>query len=213
MVEEAAVAFRRQEAERDPANDREEHRSERQLDRRREALPELLRHRPPRGDRVAELEPHDAAEVVEVLDVHRLVQTKLLVDRRDRLRRGALAEQRRRGGPGQRPEPEEDQERQPDQDRDQEQEPADDETQHVARRTLAFLPLLLDRDRREQLVRRRTCDVALDARIEREGGPGVRVRDAWELGHDLVVGILVQRLALRLVRLDLCVVQELLDFG
>ncbi len=42
LVEHAAVAFRGQEAERDPDQDREEHRGEGELDRRREALLELV---------------------------------------------------------------------------------------------------------------------------------------------------------------------------
>ena len=42
VVERPAVALRGEEAERDPEQDREEHRRDRELDRRREALLDLL---------------------------------------------------------------------------------------------------------------------------------------------------------------------------
>ena len=45
VVEDAAVALRGEEAERDAEEDREEHRRERELDRGREALLELVRDR------------------------------------------------------------------------------------------------------------------------------------------------------------------------
>ncbi len=140
VVEEAAVAFRRQEAERDPDEDREEHRPDRQLDRRRKALEELVEDRPSRRDRVAEVDRPDLLEIGPVLLLDRLVEAVLLVDRRDLIRGRPLAEQGRRRAARQGPDPEEDQDREPEQDRDDEDEPADDEAQHVVRRTLVLPP-------------------------------------------------------------------------
>ena len=87
---------------------------------------------------VAEVERRELLQVGPVLLVDRVVQAVLLVDRGDLLRRRPLAEERRRRAARQRPDPEEDQDREPEQDRDQEEEPADDEAQHVVRRTLAL---------------------------------------------------------------------------
>ena len=49
MVERGAVPLRREEAERDAEGDREDHRAERELDRGREALLDLVRDRAERS--------------------------------------------------------------------------------------------------------------------------------------------------------------------
>ena len=133
VVDRGSVVLRRDEAERDPEQRREDHRGDRELDRRREALLELVDDRPPRGDARAQVALGRGLDVLPVLDVDRLVEPVLLADLCDRLRRRALAEERLRRPARKRPDPDEDEDREPEQDRDQEQQPADDESEHLRR--------------------------------------------------------------------------------
>jgi hypothetical protein len=133
VVEHRAVSLRRQKAERDPEDDREQHGAERQLDRRGKAMADLEGDRAERGDARAEVAVTDGLdEVTPVLNRERVVESVLLPDLRDRLGRRPLAEQRfcRRAGEG--TDPEEHEDRQPDEDRDEEQQPANDESQHLS---------------------------------------------------------------------------------
>jgi hypothetical protein len=137
VIDGPAVPLGRDEAEWDPQTHRDEHRRQRQLDRRRELLLELGKHRAARPNALAEVVlERDRFQVAPVLNVERLVEPVLLADLGDARRCGALAEQSLGRAAGQCPDPAEDQDRQTEEDRDEKKEPADDESQHVARRTL-----------------------------------------------------------------------------
>ena len=112
MVDGPLVVLRGDEAERDPEDDGEEAGRDRQLDRRGKALPEL-RRRPAARDveLVPKLQRRQLLHVLAVLDVDRLVEAVLVLDRRDGLRRRPLAEERRGRPARERPDPEEDQDR------------------------------------------------------------------------------------------------------
>ena len=142
VVEQAAVVFRGQEPERDPDERREDRGCDREFDSGREATLDLLGHRPSRRDTRAEVALDDGLQVRDVLDGQRLVEAVLLLDLGDRRFGGPLSEQGFRRAAGQHPDPGEDEDRKAEQDRHEKQEPADDESQHVARRTLAccFIP-------------------------------------------------------------------------
>jgi len=131
MVEEPPIAFRREEAERDPDRHREQDRRQRQLDRRGEAQADLLCHVPVRGRADPEVAVvQRRPEVPPVLDRQRLVEPVLMAIGRDELRGRALTEERLGRPAGQRPDPEEDQERNAEQDRDEQQQPADEKPEH-----------------------------------------------------------------------------------
>ena len=117
--------------------DGEDHRSERQLDRGREAVLELLRDRAERLDARAQVQVADGLdEVAPVLDVQRLVEPELVADLCDRLRRRPLAEERLRRRARQQADPDEDEERDAEEDRKEQEQPADDEAKHLIRRLL-----------------------------------------------------------------------------
>ena len=78
----------------------EHHRRDRELDRRREAKPQLVGHRLSRRDACPEVALADGLQVAPVLDVYRLVEPVLLLDLFQGLLRGALAEERLAGPPG-----------------------------------------------------------------------------------------------------------------
>jgi hypothetical protein len=85
----------------------------------------------PRGDARAEVAVAERPlEIPPVLLVDRLVEAVLLPDLRDRLVGRPLAQQRLCRRPGQRPDPDEDEQGKPDQDRDEQEEPADGEAEH-----------------------------------------------------------------------------------
>ena len=113
MVDHPLVALGREETERDPEDDGEEARGERELDRRREALPELGRDRLARDRAVTELERRQLLDVLAVLHVDGLVEPVLVLDRRHVLRSRALAKEGGRRAAGQRPDPEEDEDETP----------------------------------------------------------------------------------------------------
>ena len=128
MIESPAVTFGREEAERHAESDREDHRSDCELDRRREALLELV------GDVAMRRQalPKSKArrlDVLPVLDVDRLVEPEALLVLPDELGRRALAEEESAGLPG-RARTQTKTRIEPDQNRDEEHEPADDETKH-----------------------------------------------------------------------------------
>src|SRR5207248_5229206 len=134
MVEDPAVALRRQEAERDAEEDGEEHRRERELHRRREALLDLGRHPAARGDADPEVSGDRRLQVRPVLDVDGLVEAVALAVRLDESRRRALTEERLGRAPWERPDPEEDQERDAEEDRGEQEQPADEIPKHSVRR-------------------------------------------------------------------------------
>ena len=100
VVHHAAVAFGGEEPEGHAEGDCEDHRRDRELDRRREAARDLLGDRTPRGDARAEIALHELLEVLEVLDVDRPIEPVDALDLLDRLGRRPLAEQRLAGSPG-----------------------------------------------------------------------------------------------------------------
>ena len=132
VVDRLPVPLRRDEAERNAEEGREDHRAERELDRRREPLSDLLGDRAAGSDARPEVARSDRLEVPPVLLVDRVVEPVLVSDLRDGLRRRALAEQRLGGRPGESPDPEEDEQREPDEDRDEQEQPADGEAEHCA---------------------------------------------------------------------------------
>ncbi len=101
MVDRPLVVLGRDEAERDSEHDREEPGGDRELDRRGEPLPELRRDRLARGRAVAEVQRRQLPRVPLVLDVDRLVEPVLVLDRGNGLGSRALAE---KGGRRARPE-------------------------------------------------------------------------------------------------------------
>ncbi len=118
MVDDSLVALGRDEAERNADDEREEAGREGELDGRGEALPELRRDRLARRRAGPELERRELFDVLAVLDVDRLVEPVLVLDRRDGLGRRPLTEQRGGRPSWQRPDPEEDQDRDADEDGD-----------------------------------------------------------------------------------------------
>src|SRR6185312_3912919 len=149
MVEEAAVALRREKAERDPEDDREDHRRERKLDRRRETMRKLVRDCAATRDGDAEIEVPDRLQIAPVLLVDRRVELVLVPDLRDELRRRPLAEQRLRRRARQQPDPPEDEDREPEKDRDEQEQPTDDEAKHlIVRRPCPWRHLLTFRNGR-----------------------------------------------------------------
>ncbi len=108
VVEDSAVAFRGKEAEWHAEDEGEEPSGERQLDRGREALLELLGDRSPRDDARPEVTFGKRLHVSPVLDVERVVETQLVADLCNRLLVGAFAQERFGWCPGQRPDPDED---------------------------------------------------------------------------------------------------------
>jgi hypothetical protein len=115
------VPLRCDEAEWDPDQGCEEHRSERKLDRRGEPLANLLGDRAAGRDAGAEVTVGDRLEVAPVLDVERIVEAVLVTDLRDRLLGCTLAQERLGRRSGERPDPEEDEQREPEENRDQQQ--------------------------------------------------------------------------------------------
>ena len=109
VVERGAVLLRRQEAERDPDDHSEEAGRQRQFKGGGKALLDLVGDWAAGGDAGAELAVPDGLQVAPVLDVDRLVEPVLLADPVDVLLRRALAEERVGRAPGQRPDPDEDQ--------------------------------------------------------------------------------------------------------
>ncbi len=96
MVHRSSVSLGREEAERDADEGREEHRADRELDRRREPLGDLLCDRPTGRDARPEVTRADRLQVAPVLLVERIVEAVLVADLGDRLVGGPLAEQRLR---------------------------------------------------------------------------------------------------------------------
>jgi hypothetical protein len=130
VIEEAAVVLCGEEAERDPEPDGEDQRRERELDRRRKAVLDLVRDQPVRGDRGAEVALRPGPELAPILFVDRFVEPEALPVGLHELRRRALAEQGLGRPARQRADPEEDEQREPEGDRDEKQQPADDVTKH-----------------------------------------------------------------------------------
>ena len=96
MVHRPSVSLGREEAERNTDEGREEHRADRELDRRREPLGDLLGDRPTGRDARPEVARADRLQVAPVLLVERIVEAVLVADLGDRLVGGPLAEQRLR---------------------------------------------------------------------------------------------------------------------
>jgi len=118
VIHDSLVALRREEAQRDPEDDGEEPRGDGELYGRGESLPELRRDRLARRRTVPELEGRELPGVLLVLDVDRLVEAVLVLDRCDSLGSRPLAQERGCGAAGERPDPEEDEKGDPDEDRD-----------------------------------------------------------------------------------------------
>src|SRR5262249_12067776 len=79
------------------------------------------------GQRLPEVALDEALQPIDVLRDHRPVQAELLTQRRQRLRRGVLAEERAGGVPGQRLGGREDDDRDEEERDDAERDPAEDE--------------------------------------------------------------------------------------
>src|SRR6266516_4093163 len=137
VVEQRPVLLRGEEPERDAEADREHHRGQRELDRRREPVLDLERDWPEGLDAGAEVEvAYRLDEVAPVLDVERLVEPELKPELGDGPRRRPLTEQCLRGRSREQADPDEDEERDPEQDRDEQEQSADDEAKHLVVRRL-----------------------------------------------------------------------------
>src|SRR5215204_3770180 len=93
MVDQALIALGREEAERNPEDEREEAGGDRKLDRGGEPTLELLDDRLTRLGRFTEVAPRGCFQIPPVLHGQRFVEPILPVDLRYRLRRCPLAEQ------------------------------------------------------------------------------------------------------------------------
>src|SRR6266511_778731 len=118
--------------ERDPQADREDQGRNCQLDRAREANRELADYRPIVDDALAQVTAEELAQVVQILDVERLIQAQVLADLRHPVGRGVLAAQRDRRVAGQQVDERKDDDGQAEQHRDRRQDPTDDVLQHGA---------------------------------------------------------------------------------
>src|SRR5262245_61907423 len=82
----------------------------------------------------AEIKVPPGPKLLHVLLVDRLVQAVALLVLLNELWRSALTEERVDRAPGQRTDPEEDENREPEENRDEKQQPADDVSEHLRRR-------------------------------------------------------------------------------
>jgi hypothetical protein len=119
-------------SERDADPGREDHRRDRQLDRRREADEELAQDGLVVDDARAEVAAKDVGQIVQVLLPERVVEAQVFAHRRDALGGRMLAQDRRGGIPGQEMDEGEQDDRQPEQDRDHTEQSSDDEAEHLA---------------------------------------------------------------------------------
>ena len=133
MVEDAAVSLGGEEPERNADEDREEHRRERELDRGRETVPELVRHRPAARD--ADCRSRAGRSSSGSPSTARRSAGRACTgggsarsSRASRAHRGAPAP----AEPGRSADPAEDEDREPEKDRDEEEQPADDEAKHLS---------------------------------------------------------------------------------
>ena len=121
--------------ERDPDERREHDRVERELGRRGDELPEVVRDRLMGQRRLAEVTVDEVLQVDQVTDRERLVEAVVLLEGLDRRRvgRGLLAEVRRRGVARHELGEHERDERDPEHEEQEGAEPAEDETQKARR--------------------------------------------------------------------------------
>ena len=133
MVGRGSVFLRGDETEWDPEDRCEDQRRDRELDRRRETLLELVDDRPPRRHAGPQVPLGRGPYVLPVLNIDGLVEPVLVADLLDGLRSRALTEECLRRPAGKRSDPKEDDDRERDQDRDQKQQPTDDEFEHLRR--------------------------------------------------------------------------------
>src|SRR2546429_5918891 len=135
--------------------DGEDHRGDRELDGRGEALPDLVRDLATAGDARPEVALQRVLHVIPVLDGNRTVEAVPLLVLLYELRCGALAEESAGRIPWQRPDPEEDQDRDADEDRNEKHQPADDVSKHcsVVRRLRVYLTTDLLRTQRTGTIR------------------------------------------------------------
>ncbi len=132
VVHPGEVAPGRDVAQRDTEPQGEHQGEHRQLDGRGEQSEQLVGHRLAGGGRDTEVAGEDALHVTQVLLPHRSVVAVQLVERRHRVGRGPLTQQRLRGPAGQCPYPQEQQDGQAEQDRHEQQQPPHDEPEHCA---------------------------------------------------------------------------------